>query len=754
MPALLLLLASCLCAFAAEFRFGEHTLTVPDGFAVERAAGPPAVLRPITMAFDETGALYVADSSGSNEKPEAQAANPTHRVVKLVDSDGDGIFDQHTLFADRLAFPEGTLWHQGALYVAAPPHILKITDADGDGVSDRREVWFDGGTLTDCANDLHGPYAGPDGFLYWCKGAFAEQKHTLGDGRHFVSRAAHVFRARPDGSGLDVVFTAGMDNPVDLAFSSSGERFLSGTFFLHPKGGQRDGIVHAVHGGVWGKDHGVLDHHPRTGPLMPIMTHLGPAAASGLEMLRSGTHGMRGDLLCAEFNMRKVSRHALRPHGATFTTEPADFLVSDQMDFHPTDILEDADGSILIADTGGWYRLCCPTSTAAKPDVLGAIYRVRKTAAPRLEDPRGLSLDWEKVAPAILASRLADPRPAVADRSAAALEALGDEAVSPLSKQNAHSLETRQRIVWVLSRIHGEKARSASRAFLDDPAPEVRIAAAHVAALWRDRSAFSGLAPMLEHGTAAEKRAAAEAFARIGSPAAIPLLLDVSARADSPPDRFLEHAFTYALYEIGAREPLSESSIPIAQTARHMLDEKRAIEPLPPLPWRPSSIPPANDAAAATEKKSRLDALETHLENASASRGGEIFRSQKAACATCHAIGLEGGTLGPDLTRIGSIRSARDLLEAIIWPGSSLVRSYEPVLVTTKSGDVHTGIIRSETRGHLHLAISAGTLSHPIPREQIAAIEPSAQSLMPPGYDGSLSPQDLADLTAFLLLQR
>ncbi len=91
------------------------------------------------------------------------------------------------------------------------------------------------------------------------------------------------------------------------------------------------------------------------------------------------------------FNLRKVTRHVLEPSGATFTTRDTDFVVSDSRDFHPTDVIEDADGSLLVVDTGGWYKLCCPTSQLAKPDTLGAIYRVRRTGAAPVNDPRGRS---------------------------------------------------------------------------------------------------------------------------------------------------------------------------------------------------------------------------------------------------------------------------------------------------------------------------------------------------------------------------
>src|SRR6516164_3787022 len=268
-------------ASAAEIKLGKHTFTLPDGFEIEEIAGPPLVDRPIVADFDELGRLYVADSSGSNDNVQKQLAEKPHRIVRLEDSDGDGRFDKSVVFADHMMFPEGTMWLEGSLYVAAPPSIWKLTDTDGDGVADRREEWYQGKTLTGCANDLHGPYLGRDGWIYWCKGAFARQTHERPGRPPFVTKAAHIFRCRPDGSGIEPVMTGGMDNPVEVVFTPGGERIFTTTFFVHPGGGRRDGLIHAIYGGIYGKDHDVIydPGHVWTGPdLMPVMTHFGAAA--------------------------------------------------------------------------------------------------------------------------------------------------------------------------------------------------------------------------------------------------------------------------------------------------------------------------------------------------------------------------------------------------------------------------------------------------------------------------------------------
>ena len=115
---------------------------------------------------------------------------------------------------------------------------------------------------------------------------------------------------------------------------------------------------------------------------MPVMTHLGPAAPCGLHRYETDQFGTEyaNNLFCCQFNLRKVSRHVLVADGLDLRRRRTrDFVVSDNLDFHPTDVIEDADGSLLVVDTGGWYKLCCPTSQLVKPDVTGA--RVKKVGA-------------------------------------------------------------------------------------------------------------------------------------------------------------------------------------------------------------------------------------------------------------------------------------------------------------------------------------------------------------------------------------
>ena len=109
-----------------------------------------------------------------------------------------------------------------------------------------------------------------------------------------------------------------------------------------------------------------------------------------------------------------------------------------------------------------------------------------------------------------------------------------------------------------------------------------------------------------------------------------------------------------------------------------------------------------------------------------------------------------GGRIGPDLTSIGRVRGERDLLESIVFPSASFARGYEPVVVTLRSGETRSGVLRSDTRDAIVLATGLRDEVR-IPREQILDMQPGSVSLMPLGLADQLTPQDLSDLIAFLV---
>jgi putative heme-binding domain-containing protein len=155
----------------------------------------------------------------------------------------------------------------------------------------------------------------------------------------------------------------------------------------------------------------------------------------------------------------------------------------------------------------------------------------------------------------------------------------------------------------------------------------------------------------------------------------------------------------------------------------------------------------------ATQQKAHIDQLLSATKDGDVRRGQGIFNSAKAACSSCHAIGYLGGKIGPDLTRIGQVRNERDLLEAIVYPSASFVRSYEPVIVTTKSGDEYSGVLKKDAADELIL-VTGPTTEQRVARADIADMRPGTVSVMPSGLADQFSKEEVADLVAFLRATR
>ena len=308
-------------------------------------------------------------------------------IRRLEDTDGDGVFDRSTIFADKMTFPYGGVWHDGALYVASDPTLWRLEDTDGDGVADKRDVVITGFHSEGHASCMKGGYLGPDGWMYFCGGNEGPYSLTDRNGtRLYDPRTAPcVFRIRPDGTGLEY-FANGAAGVYDLCFDPSGDLFGVVTILRYPRG---DGLMHWVYGGAYQTSRPRSRYARLTGDALRRCTsghnRLPPAPCS-IKAARSATN------IAATSSPRISARTSLREtsferEGATWRMDQEEnFVQSDNLNCRFTDVLEDADGSLLVVNTGGWFRIGCPTSEVGEGDLRGAIYRVRKTGQQRLAE--------------------------------------------------------------------------------------------------------------------------------------------------------------------------------------------------------------------------------------------------------------------------------------------------------------------------------------------------------------------------------
>ncbi len=265
-----------------------QAIRVPSGLTVEKVAGSDLVAYPMLGTLDDRGRLFLCESSGKNATTEEMKRNPEFRIRVLEDLSGDGVYDRSQVFADKLTMPAGAVWYGKSLYVAAPPDLLRFDDTNEDGKADRREVILTGWNLSSNAASLHGPFLGPDGWLYLTDGRHGYKIKTK-EGMLLEGKASRIWRCRPDGTGLEWVSGGGFDNPVELIFLPSGETIGTMTYFTDPKNGQRDALLHFVEGGVYPKWHPVVSEFKRTGDLMPVMTEI-RAHRSGRAAVLSQRH--------------------------------------------------------------------------------------------------------------------------------------------------------------------------------------------------------------------------------------------------------------------------------------------------------------------------------------------------------------------------------------------------------------------------------------------------------------------------------
>ena len=119
------------------------------GFQVELVAAEPLVRDPIAISFDENGRMFVVEFPEYNYRHANWELNDHGRVRVLDDTDGDGKYDQSTIYVDRVASPTGVICYDSGIFVAAAPDVLYCKDTTGDGVADMRKTIFTGFAISE-----------------------------------------------------------------------------------------------------------------------------------------------------------------------------------------------------------------------------------------------------------------------------------------------------------------------------------------------------------------------------------------------------------------------------------------------------------------------------------------------------------------------------------------------------------------------------------------------------------------------------
>ena len=748
---------------------------ISPAFTISVAAVEPQVVDPVALSFDDKGGLYVAEMRDYSER----RAEKLSRIRKLVDRDGDGVFEISSIFMDGLAWATSVCWHQGFVYVAASPDLWRLRDADGDGVAEIREViltgFGDGMEKLNVQALFNSLTPGPDGRIYGAAAANGGMVRRPDAPAH----SALSVRGRDfsfDPVTLDLRAETG-GGQFGLTFDGWGRRFVCSNShhiqWIAPvrNGGYlpapaewvdiaADGPAARVFRLSPDEPWRVLRTNWRASGLMPGMVE-GAGKASGYFTSASGIHLWRQDAIVADCGSNLVHRKTFTETvNGPVAVRPAaekdrEFLTSTDTWFRPVAFTTAPDGSLLIAD---FYREyiehpdSLPANLKARMNLnsgndRGRIWRVR---------PRDPALASRPSPHPLLQEILQTPeqaRPALwADWWKAAGNPSGRTATILLAtlRNEAEAMEFHRRCA-------GDLPLAASldlAARLKIPPPEELAAPI--------------LTLMRQTGSAVPARLAALTILGRREPAAM------GAIAVDPREPDYVRVLTLKLRPASAAVLLDQWNElsgglrreVIAVLAGQAGGPDQLLEKIRQGVIRPGEIPPAQADAwrrsgspstktlAATllpaplSDRTEVIARRQGVLNLTgdAPRGGILF---KARCALCHLDGAPGRAPGPDRASFRN-KGKPLLLLAMLDPDREVAPQYSRTTVTMKNGTAAAGITLMESPEEVRLILPAGE-EITVPRRDIARLELESASLMPAGLEEGLSDQELADLLSWLV---
>lgn len=356
---------------------GIEKMTLEEGLEVNLFASEemfPELINPVQMQVDSKGRIWVAAwSTYPKWEPMGEMSD---RLMILEDTNGDGVADKSTTFA-QIHNPTGFEFWNGGVIVVSAPDILFLKDTTGDDKADVQIRLMGAIDSADTHHTANNVIYGPDGWIYYQRGVFHLNNVETPWRKNVESNISGLYRFNPRTFEFDFV-VENIYNPHGISFDKWGNLFITdGTM----------GNAHQVYlDGNRFEKRPLLDHTVRPVPGNQVLS-----SSHFPEKFRDNF------MIFNVIGFLGIKRYDLEINdGQVWGTEAGDLIYSDDPNFRPTDGVIGNDGALYISD---WHNAIIGHMQHNLRDPMrdnshGRIYRITAKDRP-LMDP--VSIDGESI---------------------------------------------------------------------------------------------------------------------------------------------------------------------------------------------------------------------------------------------------------------------------------------------------------------------------------------------------------------------